>query len=375
MSQEPNLESEENPTAKGPGAVLKAKRESLGLSLEDIASKVHLRPSMLSDLEADVYDPSVSTTFVKGYIRLYAKHINLDAGPLLEQFENLNTVPKQPAKLRSFSQKVAKQASDARLMMVTYAIIAIVIALLVIWWIQQDNGLSSQDAPPSTPAQALGQASGTMGTPSGQPELDNPGQDTASTPEEMPMLESAQAVGALAGSDNTSDSTGSDESDLQQLVLPAISESSEQGLDAREPRTDAVAANLAPVDASMSDGLQDASLEAQGLSVAADDIVAAASGTESDSEMSFMDNAPSQTELVFTFSGDCWVNVTDATGEVIAYGVKVAGRVMPVSGVAPFEIVLGAPQSVGITIAGEPVDMGQFPAGRTARFSLPREAE
>ena len=75
--------------------------------------------------------------------------------------------------------------------------------------------------------------------------------------------------------------------------------------------------------------------------------------------------------LTMTFSGDCWVNVVDATGERIAYGVKVAGKVMPLTGVPPFEITLGAPHVVSIIYNDQPVDLSHFKPGRVARFTLP----
>jgi cytoskeleton protein RodZ len=76
-------------------------------------------------------------------------------------------------------------------------------------------------------------------------------------------------------------------------------------------------------------------------------------------------------ELIFEFAGDCWMNLADATGENIAYGVKVKGRVMPVTGIPPFVVTLGAPEVVKIRYAGEPLDMSFLPAGRIAKFDLP----
>jgi cytoskeleton protein RodZ len=76
-------------------------------------------------------------------------------------------------------------------------------------------------------------------------------------------------------------------------------------------------------------------------------------------------------KLIFEFSGDCWMNLTDATGENIAYGVKVKGRVMPVTGIPPFEVTLGAPEVVKIRYAGESLDMSFLPFGRIAKFDLP----
>lgn len=69
------------------------------------------------------------------------------------------------------------------------------------------------------------------------------------------------------------------------------------------------------------------------------------------------------------------MNLVDATGEAIAFGIKKSGRVMPVSGIPPFEVTLGKPQYVSISYAGETVDMSQFDGTRTAKFNLPMQGQ
>ena len=75
--------------------------------------------------------------------------------------------------------------------------------------------------------------------------------------------------------------------------------------------------------------------------------------------------------MTFTFDDDCWVNIKDATGEAIAYGVKQSGRVMEIQGVPPVAVTLGKPDNVRISVNGDPVDITAFQNGQIARFSLP----
>ena len=77
------------------------------------------------------------------------------------------------------------------------------------------------------------------------------------------------------------------------------------------------------------------------------------------------------TNVTFTFLGDCWVNISDATGERIAWGVKKLGYVMKISGQAPFNVTLGRPELVAINFSDEIIDMSQFNAGNIAKFTLP----
>ena len=76
-------------------------------------------------------------------------------------------------------------------------------------------------------------------------------------------------------------------------------------------------------------------------------------------------------ELLFSFEQDCWVKITDATGNDIAYGIKEAGRIMPVSGQPPFSVILGAPKAVKVQYAGKSVDLSFLSPDRTGRFVLP----
>lgn len=78
----------------------------------------------------------------------------------------------------------------------------------------------------------------------------------------------------------------------------------------------------------------------------------------------------SEATLAFEFEDDCWVQVTDVNGEVLAVGLKTAGRQFEVSGVAPISVVLGKPDVVNIAYNNSAVDLACFPANSTARFTL-----
>lgn len=65
-------------TNNKPGSYLAAEREKRGISIEHIANKLNLRSQVLIHLEADEYDALPQPVFVKGYIRAYCKHLDLN---------------------------------------------------------------------------------------------------------------------------------------------------------------------------------------------------------------------------------------------------------------------------------------------------------
>ncbi|MEP4889901.1 MAG: RodZ domain-containing protein [Aliiglaciecola sp.] len=306
------VEQQEQPVnVKGPGAILKEAREKLGLKSLDIANKLHLKVNIIESIESDEYDPKISMTFTKGYLKLYAKQVNVDEQVIVEAFASQTEIEKEPAKLQSFSKRVAKQASDDRLMLITYGIIAALLALVVIWWLQQDSS-------------------------------DNTNIETTQLAE--PIAE--QVATDVSTEDNLPDSA----------LETELSE---------EPTADDLI-----ISAQISEEVDDASEQNE---INEDDVVVADLAQQADVEIATDEpqNPANQIELVFEFSDNCWMNLKDATGEAIAYGVKKQGRVMTVSGVAPFEVTLGAPSVVQIRYDGVLVDMSRFEAGKSAKFSLP----
>jgi len=77
-----------------------------------------------------------------------------------------------------------------------------------------------------------------------------------------------------------------------------------------------------------------------------------------------------KTDLDFTFIEDCWVQVIDSRSEVLAVGLKTAGRHFTISGVPPIRIVLGKPRAVGLQYDNQAVDLSIYPAGQSAKFTL-----
>lgn len=86
-NQEVTSQQQEN--TPSPGAMLKARRETLGLSQQDIADKLFLKAKQINDLENDVIDEKSSVTFTKGYVRNYAKQLGMNSQEVIEAFETL----------------------------------------------------------------------------------------------------------------------------------------------------------------------------------------------------------------------------------------------------------------------------------------------
>ena len=68
------------------GGALRAARESQGLSVHEIASRLRLSPKQIDAIEADNFAALPEPTIVRGFIRNYAKLLKIDAQSLLDAY-------------------------------------------------------------------------------------------------------------------------------------------------------------------------------------------------------------------------------------------------------------------------------------------------
>ncbi len=84
---------------------------------------------------------------------------------------------------------------------------------------------------------------------------------------------------------------------------------------------------------------------------------------------------PKVSELVLNFSSDSWVDIRDASGERLVRRLGLAGMSKRVSGVAPFQVLIGYGPGVTITYNGKPYDFASYQGKRVARFIIAPEPE
>jgi len=75
------------------GALLRAAREAAGLSVEAVAQQLKLAPRQVRALESDDFENLPGRTFVRGFIRNYARLTGLDANRVLEALPTAAETP------------------------------------------------------------------------------------------------------------------------------------------------------------------------------------------------------------------------------------------------------------------------------------------
>lgn len=338
------VESTTESTKATPGQQLKQGREAMGLTQQQVADRLHLRLGNIQDIETDTHQPGVSITFTKGYVRIYAKLLSMPVEPLLETFDILHKGDKEPAKLQSFSQRVAKQANDDRWMMVTYLIVFLVVASLVIWWYQQSD---------SSIMNRLNLFSDTT------------------TESRATDINEGESVSAMQNTTNLPDELAIPEEDVkQQSTLSNPRNSLDVNAQQIKESANTGAVNtVSTLSEKASQSPEQASNDFSDANDTTDFDSPAGTGSR-EIVNGYVVNADGTVDVIFTFKEDCWLSVTDVNQEVKAVGVKVKGRVMSISGLPPISVNMCPPENVEIDFAGAPVDLTSYSRGIPIQFEL-----
>lgn len=340
-------ETEQKPS-KGPGEILREAREAKGLEQREVADQLRLRKQIIELLEADDYSTFSTATFIKGYLRSYAKLLDLDDTELFEAYKARGYKEVESSQMQSFSRRKKHEESDNRLMLITYVVIIIVVALVIWWWQEPDLGFSegetgTQESSEVSPVDTDGEA-------------DNVGNIKVSNQPTEPQIEPNEDEAVLESEVEADDTNVAVES-VQEPVSERDGNNNENNDESQAGNSESQTVNTESAANDVSN-TQELPTETESAPV----------------EPSQQSEAVSAS-LVLEFNEECWVKIDDASGETQAVGVKAAGYRMPVPGEEPFSVTLCKPEAVNVSFNGDAVDMEQFRTGRVARFTVPLEEQ
>jgi cytoskeleton protein RodZ len=128
-----NTEYQENVAKVLPGALLASIRSQKGFSTAYVAGKLHLRVRLIELLEVDDYDNMPEPVFIKGYLRAYAKLLEVSPEPLLETF-NQNYLPlRKPERALWQSKRETYKGENVIRWLTALFTLGVLIAVAV-WW-------------------------------------------------------------------------------------------------------------------------------------------------------------------------------------------------------------------------------------------------
>ncbi|WP_062383479.1 RodZ domain-containing protein [Pseudomonas abietaniphila] len=325
-------------TRRNPGETLRQARESRNWSLPDVALRLNLTATSLGYVEAGDFDKLPGHTFARGYIRAYAKLMGLDQAALVNEFDQYTGTDGKGSNVHALGRiEEPVRLSHNILRIVSLLLLIALIGGGFVWW--QDQATLRGKEPTNLGMEHV-EVESADGTTQIHP-LDEPedqavtdAQDNASAP--LP-LNNAEPVTA-APTTPTAPTT----------AAPATS--------ATAPAHGTAAAPVAPA-------------HTVPTTPATSTVPApAAAQTPAATEAAPVPAGAGQVHIAF--SADCWFQITDGNGKVLASGLKRSGDSVDVSGKPPLAVRLGVARAAQVSYNGQPVDVAPFTSGQTARMKL-----
>lgn len=304
------MESSDSVAGDTPGARLRSAREAMGVSPREMADRLNWLPAHVAAIEEDRFDELRGAAFVRGYLRAYARALNLDEDEIVAGYAAMH--PEQEATPAPAPAPSSVAATGQKTgWSVLFGVVVSIAIIAGIWWKQQS-------AAPVKPAAQAQTASAPAAVPEASPPVaPEPSRPDASTglvaeaPSEAAPAESA----AIAPAETRADSG----------EAPAITS---------EPAAD-IAESLVAENESAAPG-------------AAKDV------------------------LEFEFSDDCWLEVRDGDDQLIYADLHGPGDRIAIEGKPPFRILAGNAAALSLSFRGEPVPVITRPGRDSARFTVGR---
>ena len=306
--------------AQTTGVRLRNAREQLGLSQQAVAERLCLKVSTVRDIEEDKAPADLASTFLRGYIRSYARLVHIPEEELLPGLEKQAPIrPGKVAPMQSFSLGKRRKKRDGWLMTFTWLILFVVVGLTGAWWWQ--NHKAQQEEITTMADQSTAELNANNESTQSVP------LDTSATASQNNAQVPADAASTAATTaPQTSEATSAaPTADAQQNAVVAPSQANVD--------TAATAPAVAPV--------------APGAPLPAD-------------QAGVTTPAVDPNALVMNFTADCWLEVTDATGKKLFSGMQRKDGNLNLTGQAPYKLKIGAPAAVQIQYQGKPVDLSRF---------------
>lgn len=161
----------------GLGARLKSAREAMNLSEKEAAARLYLNVRIISFIESENFSDGPPMTFMRGYLRSYAKLLNIPDPEIKAALAEIELTIPEAKPETPILHVTPIQQNERYLKWITLLVILTLITLVCIWWNSQSHYLSDISAKtPFQPAAA----------PLHKPETNTPSKETWVKPEESP---------------------------------------------------------------------------------------------------------------------------------------------------------------------------------------------
>lgn len=356
--QDNNMEQQQDtahPEALAPeitvGATLREARENAGMSVEEVAERIKFAPRQIEALESGDFSQLPEMAFIRGFVRSYARLLELDFQALLDALPGA-PVP-VAVKARSGSNELPRRGAERRQQNMFWLGGAVVlIAVVFIAW-KYDAGKA---VPQEQGANDAGEAV------------------LAEAP-----ASAVAAASAVAGTDvatgNNAVTTNGNEVTQKEMPERQVSPAHEAPREHAKPpvaKTPVPKPHIAEHEkAASAPAVHKSALQAGAATIlnAGPRVVAGAASSAASGPSAAHAAGPSRS-LRVEFSEDSWVEVKDGNGRLLLSMMGKQGSARNVAGPTPLHVVVGNASGVKLYFKGQPVELAPPGGSNVVRLKL-----
>jgi cytoskeleton protein RodZ len=357
--------------AGGIGARLRAGREKLGLTVLQVAERIHTDPKIVDAIEAENYEALGAPVYARGHIRHYAELVGESAAELIALYAESSKVA-QPDLTRIV--KAPSGIDSNKLVAPALLVIAVFAVAGAVWWVSA----LSKKKPQLSETHVVGEES-----PAAAPE--SPPDATAMQAQPAPSgAAGANAMQGRSGGPAAPGGTamqGRPGTAVPQGAAPAPARPGGVANSGRVQGQGGATASAPTTTATRSSGATGApttaAAQARTGRVAGGPPSPAAPPSSGSSASVASTAAPprskNQAQVTLHYSADSWTEVYDASGARLFYDVGAANSVQTVVGKPPLRVVLGNASGVAVEFNGHNTSVAKLaqPDG-SVQFSINR---
>jgi cytoskeleton protein RodZ len=316
------------------GGALRNARERLGLTTQEIASRLRLSVSQIEALEADNFAILPEATIVKGFIRNYAKQIKIDSEPLIDAY-NVMVPGKAPQSFKLQPTADMRVTEYRKPNFLRNALLGILVVFCLGAWFFYQNYVQKPN--PVKPTAELVQ----LGPPEPLPEAALPAAERAvdqtTTQIELPSSATTDANATSTQSSSTASTTPVAPATYAPLPVPP----------APSPT-----ANNQPTTSLSTNPIAPAQLD------------------KSITESNVADPAVGMSKLEFAANQETWVSVTDVSGKEIYSKTLFEGNRESIEAKPPVNITVGNSLGTTLSVNGKPIDLAPHTRVNVAHIKI-----
>ncbi|WP_437613518.1 cytoskeleton protein RodZ [Erwinia sp. V71] len=333
--------TQENSAVLSTGERLRGAREKMGLTQQNVAERLCLKLSTVRDLEDDKSPSDLASTFLRGYIRSYARLVHVpeeELLPMLAKQAPVRSTKIEP--MQSFSLGKRRKKRDGWLMSFTWLVLFVVVGLTGAWW-WQNHKAAQADLVSMADQNTSADGDNAQSIPLDGAAATDPAADTSTAVDNSNAVSGNTAPANDAAANTATSSAPVATAPVQNNTAAATTNANP-----------VVSPSQAPID---NHAVTSQPANSQ-LPVASADVAAPAVDPNA---------------VIMDFNADCWLEVTDSAGKKLFSGMQRSGGKLSLAGTAPYRLKIGAPAAVQIQYQGQPVDLSRFVrSNQVARLTL-----